>query len=221
MNSWDDLKFWDHAWEVWEHITGDHYPRGNDVYRAFNLTPMNEVRCVILGQDPYHTAGYADGLAFSVPNQVTAPLSKGGQGRSIPPTLRNIFRELTSDIHCPYPSTTSLEPWAKQGVLLLNTSLTVAPGKAGSHKDVGWSSLITEVLSELEKRSGFVFCLWGKAAQEFLPLVMPAVGSKRNSVILSSHPSPLSASKGFLGSRPFTTINSCLSADKRIDWRLP
>lgn len=186
-------------------------PEKEKWYKALELTPFSEVRCVILGQDPYPTPGYATGLAFSVSPEV----------KTLPKSLRNIFTEYCNDLHYPYPSNGDLSPWARQGVLLLNSILTVSPFKPGSHKDLGWEDFTLEVLEKLnEYREGIVFVLWGRQAQSHLYKILPDIQSKkRNHIIMSSHPSPLSANKGFFGSRPFSNVNALLKDP--IDWRLP
>lgn len=184
------------------------YPLPADRYRALELLKPEEVRVVILGQDPYHGAGEAHGLAFSVPN-----------GVKIPPSLRNIFRELSEDIHVPLPVNTDLTRWAKQGVLLLNTSLSVAPDRPGSHANYGWKK-VTDAIIRALANSGTprVFVLWGKHAQGKKELI-PANSS--HLVLESVHPSPLSAHRGFFGSRPFSKINAWMKqhAKAEIDWR--
>jgi len=163
---------------------------------------------VILGQDPYHGEGEAHGLAFSVPD-----------GVKMPPSLRNIFRELADDIKVPAPAATDLTRWAKQGVLLLNTALTVAPGSPGSHANHGWKQVTDAIISALANSDKpRVFVLWGKHAQGKRALIP---GNRSHLLLESAHPSPLSVYRGFLGSRPFSRINSWLSEQGRpeIDWR--
>lgn len=176
-------------------------------YKALQLTPYEKTVAVILGQDPYPTRGMACGLAFSVlPEQ-----------RELPPSLVNIFQEYTSDLHFPWPRTGDLSSWAERGVLLLNSSLTVSAGNPGSHKDVGWSELVGEVLDALSNRKPSpVFILWGVAARTLF-------GNRRGQTITSVHPSPLSAHRGFFGSRPFSTCNALLrkSRQQPVNWRLP
>jgi uracil-DNA glycosylase len=177
-------------------------PYSSEVFRAFELTPHDEVRVVILGQDPYPTAKpkHANGLAFSV-----------GRGiNPFPPSLANIFQELVSDTGCPYPTHGNLTKWAKQGVLLLNTSLTVEAGKPGSHGDL-WHPLIKSVIESLPNR---IWVLWGRHAQSFQNHI-----NEPRLVLQSPHPSPLSAHRGFFGSAPFSTINMMLGGPK-IDWSI-
>lgn len=185
-------------------------PRGMRL-RALSLTPLETVRVVILGQDPYHGAGQATGLAFSTPDSIP-----------LPPSLRNIFRELVDDIGCPMPGSGDLAPWARQGVLLLNTCLTVEEGRAASHSGQGWEAL-TDAVVQVIADSGepCVFILWGSHAQAKAARI-PGIRASRHLVIESPHPSPLSAYRGFLGSRPFSRANAFLEKNGRgtIDWCL-
>ncbi|HFI0463484.1 TPA: uracil-DNA glycosylase [Streptococcus suis] len=185
------------------YLTQQVYPARDQVFKALELTPFDQVRVVILGQDPYHQPGQAMGLAFSVPN-----------GQKVPPSLRNIYRELSTDLESPMPTRTDLTPWAKQGVLLLNTSLTVMAGQANSHQDLGWSRFTDYLIKALSQRqSPLVFVLWGKPAQAKRTLIDEGV----HTVITSVHPSPLSAYRGFFGSKPFTRINDAIFGPP-IDW---
>ncbi len=189
-------------------IEGVAYPLPVERYRALELLAPQEVDVVILGQDPYHGEGEAHGLAFSVPN-----------GVKMPPSLRNIFRELADDLNVPAPTATDLSRWAKQGVLLLNTSLTVAPGSPGSHANVGWKRVSDAIISALANSDKpRVFVLWGKHAQGKRILIPSGKG---HLVLESAHPSPLSVYRGFIGSRPFSRINHWLVEQGRpeIDWR--
>jgi uracil-DNA glycosylase len=184
------------------------YPPPDDRYRALELLPPDQVRVIILGQDPYHGEGEAHGLAFSVPN-----------GVKMPPSLRNIFRELGSDLNLPLPQKTDLTRWAKQGVLLLNTALTVAPDSPGSHANIGWKRVTDAIISALaDSNKPRIFVLWGKHAQSKRVLIPDNRG---HLVIESAHPSPLSVYRGFIGSRPFSKINSWLvnEGEGEIDWR--
>ncbi len=182
------------------------YPPENLVFRALTLTPPKEVRVVILGQDPYHEPRQAMGLSFSVP-----------AGSVLPPSLRNIYRELADDLGV-VRSTGDLTDWAEQGVLLLNTVLTVRAGTALSHESLGWQSLTDALIAGLtELRQPVAFFLWGRHAQKKLPLtasIYPRL------TVCSAHPSPLSAHRGFFGSRPFSQANSffTLYGQKPIDW---
>ena len=182
------------------------------VFRALSLTPLAQVRVVILGQDPYHGPGQAEGLAFSVP-----------EGQRVPPSLRNIFKELQRSLALPQPSTTSLMPWARQGVLLLNTTLTVEDGQAASHARLGWQALTDAVCVALaEDASPKVFMLWGAHAQSKAPLLARGL----HCVLVANHPSPLSALRRpapFIGCGHFALANDFLAAAGRgrVDWGLP
>ena len=165
---------------------------------------------VILGQDPYHGPGQANGLAFSV-----AP------GVKLPPSLQNIFKELQADLQVPPPSSGDLTPWAQQGVLLLNTVLTVARGQANSHRDFGWQCFTDAVIDAMQASpQPMAFVLWGAQAQKKRPLLQSAAPRL---VLCAPHPSPLSSYRGFFGSRPFSQINAFLqeNGEQAIDWRLP
>ena len=172
------------------------YPSQSDWFRAFELTPVDQVKVVILGQDPYHQPSQAHGLSFSVPS-----------GVKIPPSLRNIYKELTTDLKVEMPSQGSLEPWARDGVLLLNTVLTVEDSCANAHQGKGWEEFTDRVVSEVNRVSEHcVFILWGAAAQK----KGKSIDRNRHLVIESPHPSPLSAHRGFFGSKPFSKANSWL-----------
>ncbi|MCZ2257477.1 uracil-DNA glycosylase [Sporosarcina sp. G11-34] len=182
------------------------YPQMDDLWTAFKETPYSDVSVVILGQDPYHGPGQAHGLSFSVK-----------PGVKIPPSLRNIFKELSTDIGCAVPEDGTLTGWAKQGVLLLNTVLTVREGQAHSHRGQGWETFTDEVIRKLSDREKpIVFILWGRPAQEKRTLI----DLSRHAVVESFHPSPLSASRGFFGSRPFSKTNAVLESwdESLIDW---
>lgn len=181
-------------------------PGEADVWRALALTPPDAVRVMILGQDPYPTPGHADGLAFSVRPGVAPPRS-----------LRNIFRELSDDLGLPIPTTGNLDPWARQGVLLLNTSLTVEEGAANAHARWGWGPVTDAVVDAANDGPPTVFILWGRQAQARAARIAPG-----HTIIASPHPSPLSARTGFFGSRPFSRANAALAAAERgtVDWRL-
>ena len=184
------------------------YPPKNEVFHAFQLTPYSEVKVVILGQDPYHGPNQANGLSFSVE-----------AGTKLPPSLRNIFNELVEDIKCEYPSSGDLSKWAKQGILLLNTTLTVKEGQPMSHVGMGWETFTDAVLRYLnEKPTPVVFILWGKHAQSKKKLI----DLNKHFVIESAHPSPLSARRGFFGSAPFSKTNEFLASKglNPIDWSL-
>lgn len=192
-----------------ERKQGEVYPPDEQVFTALQVTPLPEVRVVILGQDPYHRAGQAHGLAFSVPSGVTPP-----------PSLRNIFKELHSDLGVVTPEGAGcLSGWAEQGVLLLNTVLTVRAGEAGSHKGQGWEKFTDAIIQAVAALPvPPVFVLWGGPAQAKAQLLDPA----RHVVIKSAHPSPLSAWGGFFGSRPFSAVNQvlCERGQEPIDWSL-
>ena len=183
------------------------FPSEREVFTALQLTSPHEVRVVIVGQDPYHGAGQAHGLSFSVQH-----------GTPIPPSLRNIYSELHSDLDIPLPSHGNLEAWAKQGVLLLNSTLTVREGEAGSHAGYGWETFTDAIISYLGSRQQhIVFMLWGAHAGKKASLVNP-----QHTVITSVHPSPLSAHRGFFGSRPFSQANRSLAehAQPEINWSI-
>lgn len=183
------------------------YPPADRVFEALRLTPFDEVRVVVLGQDPYHGAGQAMGLCFSVSDGVPQP-----------PSLRNIFTELATDLGLPAPRSGDLTPWARQGVLLLNAVLTVCPGRAGSHAGKGWERFTDRAVRELsERREGIVFLLWGRYAQQKGELV----DRSRHHVLAAAHPSPYSVG-GFFGCGHFSQANALLAASgsEPIDWRL-
>lgn len=177
----------------------DILPPPDQVFRALHYLPPQNVRVVILGQDPYPTPGHAHGLAFSVDRKV----------RPLPRSLNNIFKELEDDLGAS-PAHGDLSHWADQGVLLLNTALTVAAGKAGSHARIGWAALTDQIVAELASRNGLVWVLWGNQAQAFHPWIESGSGKNRL-IIESAHPSPLSARRGFFGSKPFSRINAHLA----------
>lgn len=191
-----------------ERARGPVYPSDDDVFAALARTPPDAVRVVILGQDPYHRAGQAHGLAFSVP-----------RGTPRPPSLVNLHKELAADLGHEIPSHGCLECWADRGVLLLNTVLTVREGEAGSHAGRGWEVVTDRVITALAERSRpIVFVLWGTHAQKKGALVDRAP----HRVLRGVHPSPLSAHRGFHGSRPFSTINRLLRecGEEPIDWKI-
>jgi len=181
------------------------FPKGEDMFKALNLTPLDKVKVVILGQDPYHGAGQAHGLCFSVP-----------EGVRIPPSLQNIFKELQSDLGLSIPSSGCLESWAEQGVLLLNSILSVEKGLANSHSSKGWELFTDSVISMVNEKKSIVFMLWGGyAAQKG-----KSIDSTRHLVLKSVHPSPLSAHRGFFGNRHFSKCNQFLESKgiRPIDW---
>lgn len=184
------------------------YPPGSQIFNAFNLTPFDKVKVVILGQDPYHGAGQAHGLSFSVP-----------PGIAQPPSLVNIFKELKSDLGIDPPNHGNLESWAKQGVLLLNAVLTVNDSEAASHKNAGWEKYTDAVIKTIsDQKEHVVFILWGRFAQNKESLI----DTHKHCIIKSAHPSPLSAHAGFMGSKPFSKTNAYLRAHgiQEIDWRI-
>ena len=189
------------------------YPPHDEVFAALHLTALADLKVVILGQDPYHGPRQAHGLAFSV-----------RPGVRIPPSLRNIHQELQADLGHPIPDHGSLDAWARRGVLLLNTSLTVRAGQAGSHAGKGWEQFTDRVIETVASRSvPTVFILWGNHARRKRPLIDAATPNGiHHTVIESPHPSPFSANNGFFGSRPFSKANDALAAAGRdpVDWRL-
>lgn len=184
------------------------YPSKQDVFKAFEKTPFDQVKVVIVGQDPYHGPGQAEGLCFSVKKGIPQP-----------PSLQNIFKELKADLGIEPPGHGSLVSWTKQGVLLLNTVLTVREGQPHSHSGKGWELFTDSVIALLAKRHDpLIFVLWGKAAQEKCHFLAKL---PHHHIILSPHPSPFSAHSGFFGSRPFSKINNLLKqmGKEPIDWR--
>ncbi len=184
------------------------FPKGDHYFAALNATKFEQVKVVILGQDPYHGPGQAHGLSFSVP-----------VGVDIPPSLQNIFKELKEDLQVPIPRSGYLQKWADQGVLLLNSVLTVESGKPGSHQGQGWETFTDKIVSLLnEERQNLVFVLWGAYAQKKGAII----NSEKHLVLRSAHPSPLSSYRGFFGSRPFSKINEYLVSTQQspIDWSL-
>ncbi len=185
------------------------YPPGNQIFSAFNLTPFDKVKVVILGQDPYHGPGQAHGLSFSVPD-----------GTRQPPSLQNIFKELQADLGIPISQASgNLAKWAEQGVFLLNAILTVQANNAASHQEKGWETFTDAVIKTLsDQKEGLVFILWGKFAQSKETLI----DSSKHLIIKSAHPSPFSANYGFFGSKPFSKTNEYLKSKGKgaIDWRI-
>lgn len=184
------------------------YPKQNEVFNAFRYTDFDNLKVVILGQDPYHGPNQAEGLSFSVSNQVLKP-----------PSLKNIFKELESDLGIPYPEANSLKPWANQGVLLLNAVLTVEEHKPTSHKDMGWEQFTDDVIKIInQKEESVVFILWGAYARNKKALIT----NPNHCIIESAHPSPFSARNGFFGSKPFSKTNEFLKSKglKEIDWKV-
>ncbi len=185
------------------------YPPGGEIFNAFDSTPFSRVRVVILGQDPYHGPGQAHGLCFSVREGVTPP-----------PSLQNIFKEMASDLGLPRPAHGNLQHWAAQGVLLLNSVLTVEQGRAAAHQGRGWERFTDRAIELLNgEREGLVFMLWGSYAQKKGQVIDP----RRHLVLKAPHPSPLSASRGFFGCRHFSRANDYLHEHGQppVDWALP
>ena len=184
------------------------YPRGSLIFNAFNLTPLDKVKVVILGQDPYHGADQAHGLSFSVLHGIKPP-----------PSLKNIYKELKSDLNIAPPDHGNLEKWAKQGVLLLNSVLTVSAGRPASHQKIGWQSFTDAVIESLSlNKEGIVFLLWGKFAQGKAELI----DSNKHLILKAAHPSPYSATYGFFGCKHFSKTNEYLKSkgSEEIDWSL-
>lgn len=184
------------------------YPPGNLIFSAFDKTPFNDVKVVILGQDPYHGPGQAHGLCFSVQKGVKPP-----------PSLVNIYKELNKDVGIPIPETGDLTKWAEHGVLLLNAMLTVRNGEPASHSKIGWESFTDAVIRKIsDLKEGVVFMLWGKFAQDKQVLI----DATKHYILKAAHPSPFSADKGFFGCRHFSKANELLVKDGKapVDWQL-
>lgn len=196
----NEVKLAYHKYEV--------FPPGKHIFRALNVTPLHGIRVVILGQDPYHGPGQANGLCFSV-----------GEGVPFPPSLLNIFKELSRDLKIPIPKSGDLEPWARQGVMLLNATLTVRAHEAGSHQGIGWEQFTDSVIQAINThREHVVFMLWGAYARKKALLI----DQSKHLVLESPHPSPLSAHRGFFGNGHFGKANAYLMAKgiQPVDWRL-
>lgn len=184
------------------------YPPGTEIFAAFDHTPYDKVKVVIIGQDPYHNPHQAHGLCFSVP-----------PGIARPPSLANIFKELRDDLGYPLPSGGNLEKWARQGVLLLNATLTVRANSPGSHQNKGWENFTDAVIIKLsEEKSGLIFMLWGRFAMAKQKLI----DTGKHHILTAAHPSPLSAHAGFFGCKHFSKANTILRAQNKIeiDWRI-
>lgn len=184
------------------------YPIKKNIYNALNICPFENIKVVILGQDPYHGEGQSHGLAFSVQD-----------GIAFPPSLRNIFQEYCSDLRYDTPSSGNLTKWAEEGVLLLNTALTVRAGEANSHKNKGWEIFTDRLIKMIsDEKEHIVFILWGKPAQSKAKLI----DENKHLVLSAPHPSPLSSYRGFFGSKPFSKVNSYLNKHNigEIDWKL-
>lgn len=216
-NSWDSLLNEEFSKDYYlnlrqklalEYKTHTVYPAMENIFNALKYTSYENVKVLLLGQDPYHGPGQAHGLCFSVQ-----------KGIDKPPSLKNMFKELKNDLNIDAPSHGCLTDWAKQGVLLLNTVLTVRESEPNSHKNLGWTTFTDRVIELLnEREEPVIFVLWGKNAQEKLPLIT----NSRHYVLMSAHPSPLSASRGFLGCKHYSKINEILESIGRtpIDWRI-
>lgn len=184
------------------------YPRSDEIFTAFELTPFAEVKVVIIGQDPYHEPGQAHGLCFSVQPEV-----------DIPPSLQNIYKELHEDLNCYIPDNGYLKKWAEQGVLMLNTVLTVRAHQANSHRGIGWETFTDAAIRALAAEDRpIAFILWGRPAQ----MKAEMITNPKHLILCSAHPSPLSAYRGFFGSRPFSKVNRYLESNglKPIDWQI-
>ncbi|MFV0527353.1 MAG: uracil-DNA glycosylase [Lachnospiraceae bacterium] len=191
-----------------EYKTKQVFPPADQIFEAFHLTPLEEVKVVILGQDPYHNFNQAHGLCFSVRDEV-----------EIPPSLVNIFKELQDDLGYPVPASGNLQKWAQQGVLLLNTVLTVKAHQANSHQGIGWEEFTDAAIRALDQQERpIVFILWGSPARKKKAMLT----NPKHLILEAPHPSPLSAYRGFFGSRPFSRSNEFLEANgsKTIDWQL-
>ncbi len=216
-NEWDeklaDEFKKDYFLNIMEFVDGEYesktiYPPYDEIFNAFKLTPLSNVKVVILGQDPYHEKGQAHGLAFSTP-----------EGRPIPRSLKNIFKEISAEYDYPIPQSGCLEAWAKQGVFLLNTVLTVEEGNANSHSDCGWQTFTDNVIELLNAQNQqIVFMLWGKQAEKKKNLIT----NPNHLVLVTSHPSPFSARRGFFGCNHFKIANEFLKENdiSQIDWKL-
>ena len=216
-NTWDNLLTEevkkDYFKELIEYVNNEYktktiYPKKTEVFNAFKYTDYKDVKVVILGQDPYHGPNQAEGLSFSVSNEVLKP-----------PSLKNIFKELESDLGIPFPEYNSLKPWAKEGVLLLNAVLTVEEHKPASHANKGWETFTDEIIKILNKKEEpVVFILWGNYAREKKTYITNPI----HYIIESPHPSPFSARNGFFGSKPFSKTNEFLKSKglKEINWNV-
>lgn len=216
-NDWDlaleDEFKKDYFLKILDFIDGEYdsktvYPPYDEIFNAFKFTPLSNVKVVILGQDPYHEEGQAHGLAFSTP-----------EGRPTPRSLKNIFKEINAEFDFPVPESGCLEKWARQGVFLLNTVLTVVEGEANSHSKCGWQTFTDNVIRTLNRNANpTVFMLWGKQAEKKKELIT----NPNHLVLITSHPSPFSARRGFLGCNHFRMANEFLKENniEEIDWKL-
>lgn len=192
-----------------EYKTQEIYPPSKEIFKAYELCPYEKLKVVILGQDPYHGTGQAQGLSFSVK-----------KGMPLPPSLQNIYRELSDDLSCSIPKNGDLRPWAEQGVLLLNTVLTVRAHQAFSHRGIGWEEFTDATIAAIEeKEDPVVYILWGSPAQSKRKMIH----QKKRLILTAPHPSPLSAYRGFFGSKPFSKCNAYLEKEglSPIDWTIP
>ena len=192
-----------------EYKTQEIYPPSKEIFKAYELCPYEKLKVVILGQDPYHGTGQAQGLSFSVK-----------KGMPLPPSLQNIYRELSDDLSCSIPKNGDLRPWAEQGVLLLNTVLTVRAHQAFSHRGIGWEEFTDATIAAIEeKEDPVVYILWGSPAQRKRKMIH----QKKRLILTAPHPSPLSAYRGFFGSKPFSKCNAYLEKEglSPIDWTIP
>ena len=192
-----------------EYKTQEIYPPSKEIFKAYELCPYEKLKVVILGQDPYHGTGQAQGLSFSVK-----------KGMPLPPSLQNIYKELSDDLSCPIPKNGDLRPWAEQGVLLLNTVLTVRAHQAFSHRGIGWEEFTDATIAAIEeKEDPVVYILWGSPAQSKRKMIH----QKKRLILTAPHPSPLSAYRGFFGSKPFSKCNAYLEKEglSPIDWTIP
>ena len=184
------------------------FPKNDELFNAFNITSLENLKIVILGQDPYHGKKQAHGLSFSVPNGVKTP-----------PSLRNIFKELQADLNIPISNNGNLSPWGKQGVLLLNATLTVREKEAGSHQKLGWENFTDRIIDKISKnKEGIIFLLWGAFAQKKSILI----DVKKHHILTAAHPSPFSAYRGFFGCKHFSKTNEILIKNNQqpINWKL-
>lgn len=185
------------------------FPPNDLIFNAYNTTPLDDVKVVVIGQDPYHGVGQANGLCFSV-----------GKGIAHPPSLKNIFKEVSDNFNFPYPKSGDLLPWAKQGVFLLNATLTVREAQANSHKDIGWQKFTDATIKAIsQNKEGVIFLLWGGFAKKKASLI----DKKKHIILTSGHPSPLSANRGYwFGNKHFYKVNEILKnrGDKVINWKI-
>lgn len=216
-NNWDNLLYLEYNKDYFKNLMEilsqeekkyKIYPKRDEIFQAFKLTDYDKIKCVIIGQDPYYGAGQANGLAFAV-----------NRGVKIPPSLQNIYKELNSDLSIPIPNHGDLSNWAKNGVFLLNSTLTVRENQANSHRNIGWQRFTDEVIRLINlKNENVVFILWGRFAQSKQSLIT----NKKHLILTGAHPSPLSCYNGFFGKKYFSKTNDFLEKNgiKPINWRL-